>query len=723
MSKSYNPRVLCVVASLVLHLNGEPITIASATTLGAVPAQARAIAAWQTAAFQTAAWLTGSWQTPQSALASGSQGDDILWLDSVHSRDDFDRLSRVYYRGRFYALPHLMFVIDRQEGSRIYYVNSRKFRFHKDFVNGTHLSLERGLAFYEDNYLKNNRRFILGSIAYQQAAEKFTFELWEGDLAGRELIAEAYQRLKRSFYTDIYYKPNSDRQEEIGRQLEAEMAHSSSPIRLLTQSQLSENLAYQPLNLAKGLGQLRVLDHMTPDTVIDRNQIVIFKEVPVHLTPLSGIITTAPASPLSHINLLARGWGIPNAYIKNADRLFRSLEGKYVALIVKEDGYELVPANVNEVEQRQRDWVKRADLVTPPADLTYRALADLKDQRASDARRFGAKSANLGELIHARNPALQVPPGFTIPFIYYADFIKENHLEQQIADTVEEDKFVHDPVYRKRQLAAIRQWIEAGRINPQLARSVVAKAHKEFPGLGLFARSSTNAEDLPNFSGAGLYTTVPNVTTDEQLSAAIKTVWASVWNYEAYEARESFGMNHFGVYPAVLIQVGINADSAGVVITCDPFNQPEGKNPTDSPFQTPSGIDAIADGSPSEKHEKHEKHETAAIYVNAKRGLGMKVVEGRRVAEQVIYRPGADTIEVLTRSNEDSMLQFDEKGGLKEIKIDQDRRVLTDAMVRKLASAAIDIKGVFKDVDQDIEWVFAKGQLYIVQSRPFIPSP
>jgi hypothetical protein len=612
-----------------------------------------------------------------------------------------------------------MFVIDRQDKSRIYYVNSRKFRFHKDFVNGTHLSLERGLTFYEDNYLKDNRRFILGSVAYQQVAEKFTFELWEGDLAGPELIAEVYQCLKKSFYTDISYKPNSDRQEEIGRQLEVEMAHSSSPIKLLTQSQLSGNLAYQPLNLAKGLGQLRILDRMTGDTVIDRNQIVIFKEVPVHLTPLSGIITTAPASPLSHINLLARGWGIPNAYIKNADKLFRSLEGKYVALIVKEDGYELVPANVNEVEQRQQEWIKRADLVTPPADLAYRALTDLKDQRAGDARRFGAKSANLGELMHARSPALQVPPGFTIPFIYYAEFIRENHLEQRIADTVEEEKFVHDPVFRKKQLAAIRKWIEAARINPELARSVLARAHKEFPGQGLFARSSTNAEDLPNFSGAGLYTTVPNVTTDEQLLGAIKTVWASVWNYEAYEARESFGMNHFGVYPAVLIQVGINADSAGVVITCDPFNQPESQAVVDSPFQTP----VASSVNPATNEKAPDKHATAAIYVNAKRGLGMKVVEGKRVAEQVIYRPAPDTIEVLTRSTEDSMLQFDEKGGLREIKIDQDRRVLTDVMVRNLARAAIDIKRVFGDFEQDIEWVFARGHLYIVQSRPFIPSP
>src|ERR1041384_5434571 len=85
-------------------------------------------------------------------------------------------------------------------------------------------------------------------------------------------------------------------------------------------------------------------------------------------------------------------------------------------------------------------------------------------------------------------------------------------------------------------------------------RAVLQKVHREYAGVGLFTRSSTNAEDLPNFSGAGLYSTVPNVRTDQQLMEAIKTVWASVWNYEAYEARESFGMSHFAVYPAVLIQ-------------------------------------------------------------------------------------------------------------------------------------------------------------------------
>src|SRR5262249_53331112 len=182
----------------------------------------------------------------------------------------------------------------------------------------------------------------------------------------------------------------------------------------------------------------------------------------------------------------------------------------------------------------------------------------------------------------------------------------------------------------------------------------------------------------------------------------------------------SFGMNHFGVYPAVLIQVGINADSAGVAITCDPFNQSEsGPGENEGPFQRPNGAGARPGIGPM----SGEKQATAAIYINAKRGLGMKVVEGRRVAEQVIYRVASDTIQVLTRSTEDSMLQFDDKGGLKEIKIDLDRKVLTDPMVRTLARAAIYIKRVFGDADQDIEWVFAKGQLYIVQSRPYIAAP
>ena len=611
----------------------------------------------------------------------------IRSLERIDSRGDFDRLARVYYRGRFYALPHLMFVIDRRARDRVYYVNSNAFKFHKDFVNATYLSLERGRAFYENNYLKINRRFILGTIAFQTTAGKFTFEFWEGDRLTRELLSESNSALGNSFFAPLFFKPNSLAQEELAAQTNNDHGTTTATaIPMLTASELAAGEQYQPLNLGAGIGQLRILDRVTPETVIDRNQIVIFKEAPVQLTPLSGIITTEPASPLSHVNMLAKSWGIPNAHIKNADRLFKLLEGKYVRFEVGENGYHLSPADPREVEERNRQWVKRGDLVTPRADRNFDRLTDLKNQRARDAIRFGAKSANLGELMRARLPGLTVPAGFAIPFRYYQDFIRLNKLEERIASAVEEERFVHDPKYRKSRLGEIRLWIQSGKHDDAFKEKLLAKVHRDFAGMSLFARSSTNAEDLPNFSGAGLYTTVPNVRSDEQLLEAIKTVWASVWNYEAYEARESFGMNHFGVYPAVLIQEGIDADSAGVVITTDPF----------------------------------DRSDRAAVYINAKRGLGIKVVEGKRVAEQVIYHPRSGTIQVLIRSDEDTMLEFDERGGVKEVKIEEHRAVLTDQMARRLARSALQIKRVFGGRDQDIEWVYSRGRLFIVQSRPYL---
>src|SRR5256885_4881641 len=137
------------------------------------------------------------------------------------------------------------------------------------------------------------------------------------------------------------------------------------------------------------------------------------------------------------------------------------------------------------------------------------------------------------------------------------------------------------------------------------------------------------------------------------------------------------------------MQKEINSESAGEITPADPFNR-ENKEP--------------------------------AIYISAKRGLGMKVVEGQRIAEQVVYRPRANAVQVLTRSEEDSLLTFDEHGGIKEIPISGERVVLSDEVVRRLAAAAANIKRVFGGKDQDIEWAYMKGQIYIVQSRPFIPG-
>ena len=601
-------------------------------------------------------------------------------LPAVKSQAEFDSISVTYDANTPYALPHALFVIDRKDNNKIYYVNNKRYSFHKDFVNGTYLSLESGKEFFDNNYLKPNRRFILGTIAYQTPVKRWTFEFWEGDLIPADQIQLAGEVINKTFFTPVAFKPNSLRQDEA--------SHSLTGVERVLQSDIAKEQAYQALNIAKGIGRIHIIDKLDDHVEIGFNEILVLDEVPVQLPPVAGIITSKPSTPLSHINLLAKGWGIPNAYIKNAKELFKQYDTWWVTFETNRDNYSVKRADLNQLHEYQRRLKERLDVVKPRFDLSETRLLSLAQQRKTLSIAFGGKSANLGEVMHANLPGIIVPGGFTIPFYYYDEFIKRNNLDDEIFALLNDQKFVHDPAYRRGRLETLREHIQKAEFDPELKKEVLDRVAREFTGKGLFVRSSSNSEDLPNFSGAGLYTTVPNVRGDKELIEAIKTVWASLWNFEAYEFRERANVDHSKIFMAVLLQEGINSESSGVMISTDPF----------------------------------DKENVGAIYISAKRGLGIKVVEGQRIAEQIIFRPRTNAVQVLTRSAEDSLLTFDENGGVKEVPITGDRVVLTDEVIRRLVRAAAEIKRVFGSRDQDIEWAYMKGQIFIVQSRPYIPG-
>jgi hypothetical protein len=582
------------------------------------------------------------------------------------------------YNDQPYALPHIIFVIDRKNGDKIYYANSKRFRFHQDFVNGTYLSLERGPDFFKNNYLKPNRRFILGTLAWQQPVKRYTFEFWEGDLIPPELIRLTADVIKKTFFDSVAYKPNSLRQEEAAAQLEG--------LDKVTQSDIAREQEYQALNLAKGIGRIHIIDKLDDHVEIGSNEILVLNEVPISLPPVAGVIISKPSTPLSHINLLVKGWGVPNAYIKNAQELLKQYDTWWVTFETFQDKYTIKRADIDELKVYQAEQAKIRKAMTPRFNLDERRLLDLPQQRARMADAYGSKSANLGEVARSRLAGITVPSGFGIPIYYYDQFVQDNKLDDALVEMMGDQKFVHDPAYRREKLSAMRERFRAGKVSEELRAALLKKVHAEYEGKGLFVRSSSNVEDLPNFNGAGLYDTVPNVKDDEKLIEAVKTVWASLWNFEAYEARERANIDHSKAYMAVLVQEGVNADSAGVMITTDPF----------------------------------DSDNRGAIYISAKRGLGIKVVEGKRIPEQIIYVARSNSVKVLTRSEEESLLTFDEAGGVKEVPISGERAVLTDAVVRKLARAASQIKTVFGGREQDIEWVYMRGQIYIVQSRPFV---
>ncbi|HUF02661.1 MAG TPA: PEP/pyruvate-binding domain-containing protein [Aridibacter sp.] len=616
---------------------------------------------------------------PKGAMPAKPDSSE-RYLDKIASQEKFDAMARVYHQNTPYALPHVMFAIDRRMNNRIYYINSQKYRFHKDFLIANYLVLKNA-DFFEDTYIKENRRFIVGTIAWQKTVERFTFEFWDGDLIPAAQIKDAYDAVNGSFFAKVAFKPNSTRQDDLSAGL---------GIDRISSDEISKNQEYLALNTAKGVGRVHIIDELTDSVEVGYNEIIILNDVPVTLPPVAGIIITKPSTPLSHINLLAKGWGIPNAYIKGADELFRELDGKWIEFETTLTEYKYRPADkeILDAYRAQQEELGRI-FKAPPSDLSVKKLASLTEMRKGQSIAYGAKSANLGEVKSARIAGVTVPNGFAIPFSYYKEFIEKHGFQEKIEDFSYDYEFVHNPPARRRKLAQFRTEIQKAELDPALREKIITNWKTQLGGAGVFVRSSSNAEDIPDFSGAGLYTTVPNVTEEDAIVEAVKTVWASLWNFEAYEARERGFIQHKGTYMGVLLQVGVNMESSGVMITKDPFDL-ENKD---------------------------------AIYISAKRGIGIKTVEGKRVAEQILFTKSSNAVQVLTRSGEDTLLTFDEKGGVKEVPIIGDRAVLTDAVARRLATAASRIKRVFGNkTEQDIEWGYKDGRIYILQSRPFIEN-
>lgn len=601
-------------------------------------------------------------------------------LNEIKSQADFDSMSRTYHKDTPYALPHGMFVIDRQNKNKIYYVNSQKFRFHKDFLLATYL-VPRGGDVFTTVYINQDRRFIVGTIAWQKPVEKFTWELWEGDLASAELIKLANETINKTFFQKVFYKPNSIRQED---------ASATLGIDRVTQSDINKNQEYLALNTGKAVGRIHIIDKLDDTVEIGDNEIIILKELPLTLPPVRGIIVAKPSTPLSHINILAKGWGIPNVYIKDADKLFREYDTWWVELDANLTDYKLKRLVDFKPGEDKPDIVRSPDQQTAPVNLNVKTLNGLKQMRKKDSLAFGSKAANLGEMLNAKLPGFVVPDGFSVPFHWYDEFMKRNGFDKIIEELMEENDFVHNPRHRRQKLDEFRNSIQKGKFDDALKAQIIRKWKTQLGGKGVFVRSSSNAEDLPNFSGAGLYSSVPNVKDEEKLIEAVKKVWASLWKFEAYEARVRNYVDQTTVYMSALIQVAVDMDRGGVMITKDPFDA-ESKD---------------------------------AVYISAVCGHNSIVVNNNGIPEQILFNPKSNSVILMTLSDQKNALRFDDKGDLKEVPDKcanpTTKRILTDLQVRNLAKIAIKTRTVFGGKkEQDIEWGILNGQIYIVQARPY----
>ena len=111
----------------------------------------------------------------------------------------------------------------------------------------------------------------------------------------------------------------------------------------MTFDEIYKAAEFQAFNTGKAVGKLRVVPVGTPYDALtfDRNDIVLLQESYPDITPVAGILATTFSTPLSHVNLRANAWRIPNAGDKQAREKYGKLDGKTVYYEVTDTGATL----------------------------------------------------------------------------------------------------------------------------------------------------------------------------------------------------------------------------------------------------------------------------------------------------------------------------------------------------------------------------------------------
>jgi len=469
------------------------------------------------------------------------------------------------------------------------------------------------------------------------------------------------------------------------------------------------------LNSGYAIGELEVVNGPPEGIGFSDKKIYVLRRAPADLKPVAGIATIAEGNLVSHVQLLARNLGIPNAILsqENLNELvgFSGLNVFYAVSprgsVVMKPAAEMNKAEKALVEKRQPQKEK-IQAPVKKLDLQNTELISLKKIRATDSGRLcGPKAANLGQL-KSLFPN-RVVDGFIIPFGIF-----RQHLDQLMPGTnltywqYLQEIFTRGSAERKRgesdekvelfileRLSLFREAIKGISFLPDFEETLYKKFFTEFGKeigqLPVFIRSDTNMEDLKEFTGAGLNLTVFNVVDKNKIMQAIRDVWASVYTERSYRWRQKYLQNAENVFPSILIMPTVNVSKSGVMITT-----------------------GVSLGNSND------------ITVAFSRGAG-GAVEGQAAESYLLKGNGTDLL--LSPSREMKYNILPETGGTEKGYGYFNQHILTSRELQQLRSLSEEIKqklpgtpGIETEGPYDVELGFKDEHIWLFQVRPYVEN-
>ncbi len=518
------------------------------------------------------------------------------------------------------------YIGDIQSSPKVYFINTVKHVLHYDFVHEV-LGVDLLRAEYDDvTYRGEDRTGMAGTIILFESASAWSEALgleavapiavtfFPTDNLSPTMAAKAHRLVEeRLAFAPLdgeehraVYLPAGENQERdltedkpLLRRLDAPWMH---------RDELYGNVTLQILNPGIAYGTLvRLSPEELEKRIVSYNDILVLTRLPNDLPIVGGTITEELQTPLSHVNLASLARGTPNIALLGAaeDERVADHLGRLVRFEVSEGSFRIDEATLSEA---MSFWQSRTpEPVVPEVDLELTGLPGFEELDFFDSVRVGAKAANLAQIWKVLGE--KAPYGFAVPFYYYDEFMHEAivttplcdeaktdclgegrdesvceqarqicgaaaaeqlTLWQYAAELVADELVKSDSVLREAALDGLRYLIRHIEIDAEFADALNDRIVEVFGESKARLRSSTNAEDLPTFSGAGLYDSVSAYGSGEVkiASSQIRKVWASVWNWRAFEERSFWNIDHLAVRMGVAVNQAFPDEAAnGVIIT------------------------------------------------------------------------------------------------------------------------------------------------------------